>query len=74
MLQHVKMRKERGSGHGFGQTFLVDDSIDNAAASGIAEQFLSRDEASTALRILTEGRDAGPFGNPLHFVERVRRL
>ena len=46
------MRKVRGWGHGFEQTFLVDDSIETAAARGIAEGLLSRDEANTERDIL----------------------
>ena len=38
--QHAQMRKKRGWGHGFEQTFLVEDSIEDAAAKGIAAQFL----------------------------------
>jgi hypothetical protein len=45
--QHAQMRKKRGWGHGFEQTFLVDDSIEDAAAKGIAAQFLSAAEANT---------------------------
>ena len=62
LLQHTKMRKERGWGHGFEQTFLVDDSIENAAAKGIAEGLLSRDEAETERDIL------------LHFVPKLEPL
>jgi hypothetical protein len=42
---HAELRKKRGWGHGFEQTFLVDDSIENAAAKGTAAQFLSTAEA-----------------------------
>jgi len=62
LLQQAKMRKERGSGHGFEQTFLVDDSIENAAAKGIAEGYLSKDEANTERDIL------------LHFAPKLQPL
>ena len=62
LLQHARMRKERGWGHGFEQTFLVDDSIENAATKGIAEGFLSRDEANTEREIL------------LHFAPKLQPL
>jgi hypothetical protein len=62
LQQHAKMRKKRGWGHGFEQTFLVDDSIENAAAKGVAAQFLSVAEANTERDIL------------LHFAPKLERL
>ena len=41
LQQHAAMRKKRGWRHGFEQTFLVEDSIENAAAKGIEAQALS---------------------------------
>lgn len=52
LQQHAEMRRKRGWGHGFEQTFLVDDSIESAAAKGIAAQFLSAAEANTERDIL----------------------
>jgi hypothetical protein len=34
LQQHAEMRRKRGWGHGFEQTFLVDDSIESAVAKG----------------------------------------
>ena len=62
LQQHAQMRKKRGWGHGFEQTFLVDDSIENAAANGIAAQLLSAADANTERDIL------------LHFVPKLERL
>ena len=62
LQQHAEMRKKRGWGHGFEQTFLVDDSIENAAAKGIAAQFLSAAEANTERDIL------------LHFAPKLEPL
>ncbi|HEX3876971.1 MAG TPA: hypothetical protein VHW24_08295 [Bryobacteraceae bacterium] len=62
LLQHAKMRKQRGSGHGFEQTFLVDDSIENAAIKGVAEGFLPSDEANAERDIL------------LHFAPKLQPL
>jgi len=62
LQQHAEMRKKRGWGHGFEQTFLVDDSIENAAAKGIASQFLSATEANTERDIL------------LHFAPKLEPL
>jgi hypothetical protein len=50
--QHAEMRKKRGWGHGFEQTFLVEDSIEDAAAKGVAAHFLSAAEANTERDIL----------------------
>src|SRR5215510_685457 len=62
LQQHAEMRKKRGWGHGFEQTFLVDDSIENAAAKGIAAQFVSAAEANTERDIL------------LHFAPKLEPL
>jgi hypothetical protein len=62
LQQHAEMRKKRGWGHGFEQTFLVDDSIENAAVKGIASQFLSATEANTERDIL------------LHFAPKLEPL
>jgi hypothetical protein len=62
LQQHAEMRKKRGWGHGFEQTFLVDYSIENAAAKGIAAQFLSATEANTERDIL------------LHFAPKLEPL
>jgi hypothetical protein len=61
LLQHAEMRK-RQVGHGFEQTFLVDDSIDNAASKGIAAHLLSPEEANTERDIL------------LHFAPKLQPL
>jgi hypothetical protein len=60
--QHAEMRKRRGWGHGFEQTFLVEDSIEDAAAKGISAQFLSSREANTERDIL------------LHFAPKLKPL
>jgi hypothetical protein len=60
--QHAQMRKKSGWGHGFEQTFLVEDSIADAAANGIAAQFLSAAEANTERDIL------------LHFAPKLEPL
>src|SRR5215813_9745188 len=62
LQQHAALRKKRGWGHGFEQTFLVDDSIENAAAKGIAAQFLSATQANTERDIL------------LHFAPKLEPL
>jgi hypothetical protein len=62
LQQHAVMCKKRGWGHGFEQTFLVDDSIENAAAKGIAAQFLSATEGNTERAIL------------LHFAPKLEPL
>ena len=62
LQQHAELRKKRGWGHGFEQTFLVDDSIENAAAKGIAAQFLSTEEANTERDLL------------LHFAPKLQSL
>jgi hypothetical protein len=59
--QHAGLRKKRG-GHGFEQTFLVEDSIDNAAAKGIAEGLLAVNEAQAERDIL------------LHFAPKLEPL
>ena len=60
--QHAEMRKKRGWSHGFEQTFLVEDSIENAAAKGIAANLLSAEEANSERDIL------------LHFAPRLQPL
>ena len=62
LQRHAELRKKRGWGHGFEQTFLVDDSIENAAAKGIAAQFLSTEEANTERDLL------------LHFAPKLQSL
>ena len=62
LQRHAEMRRKRGWGHGFEQTFLVDDSIENAAAKGITAQLLSADEANTERDIL------------LHFAPKLQPL
>jgi len=56
------MRKKRGWGKGFEQSFLVDDSIDDAAAKGIAAGLLTADEANAERDIL------------LHFAPKLEPL
>jgi len=62
LKQHAEMRKKRGWGHGFEQTFLVEDSIEDAATKGIAAHFLSVEEANTERDIL------------LHFAPKLEPL
>jgi len=62
LQRHAEMRKKRGWGKGFEQSFLVDDSIDDAAAKGIAAGLLTADEADTARDIL------------LHFAPKLEPL
>ena len=62
LRQHAEMRKKRGWGHGFEQTFLVDDSIEDAAAKGIADHLLSASETNTERDIL------------LHFAPKLEPL
>jgi hypothetical protein len=62
LQQHAEMRKRRGWGHGFEQTFLVEDSIEDATAKGISAQFLSGTEANTERDIL------------LHFAPKLEPL
>ena len=62
LQQHAEMRKKRGWGHGFEQTFLVEDSIEDAAAKGIVANFLSAAEANTERDIL------------LHFAPKLEPL
>lgn len=62
LKQHAEMRKKRGWGHGFEQTFLVEDSIEDAAAKGISAQLLSATEANTERDIL------------LHFAPKLEPL
>lgn len=46
------MRKKGGRGNGFEETFLIDESIENAAARGISKQLLSLLEANAERDIL----------------------
>lgn len=62
LQRHAEMRKKRGWGKGFEQTFLVDDSIPDAARNGIAAGLLSADEANTERDIL------------LHFAPKLEPL
>ena len=62
LRQHAELRKKRGWGNGFEQTFLVDDSIERAAAKGISAKLLSADEANTECQIL------------LHFAPKLQPL
>lgn len=47
LQRHAELRKKCGWGNGFEQTFLVDESIEEAAANGIAVGLLSPEEADT---------------------------
>jgi hypothetical protein len=62
LQQHAEMRKRSGWGHGFEQTFLVEDSIEDATAKGISAQFLSATEANTERDVL------------LHFAPKLEPL
>ena len=62
LQRHAEMRKKRGWGHGFEQTFLVEESIEEAAAKGISARFLSATEANTERDIL------------LHFAPKLEPL
>jgi hypothetical protein len=52
LARHAELRKKRGWGHGFEQAFLVDGSIENAAARAIAAGILSPAEANAERDIL----------------------
>ncbi len=52
LRKHADLRRARGWGHGFEQSFLVDDSIDNATTNAIASQQLTAHEAITEKEIL----------------------
>jgi hypothetical protein len=60
--KHAAMRRIRGWGNGFEQAFLVDDSIEAAAARAVDQKLLSADEAASEQTIL------------LHFAPRLRTL
>lgn len=62
LKQHAEMRKKRGWGNGFESVFLVEDSIENAAAKGIAAHLLSAAEANAERDIL------------LHFAPKLQPL
>ena len=52
LQRHAALRRVRGWGKGFEQAFLVEDSIDAAAARAVRDQLLSSDEAAEEARIL----------------------
>ena len=58
-IRMCKMRKQRGWGHGFEQTFLVDDSVEDAAAKGLNVFIISCRRRSLKLRYCNE--DRGPI-------------
>lgn len=62
LQRHADMRKKRGWGKGFEPAFLVDDSIEQAAAKGIAAGLLTTAEANTERDIL------------LHFAPKLEPL
>ena len=62
LRKHAELRKTRGWGKGLEQTFLVDDSIERAAAKGVAAGLLTEQEASTERDIL------------LHFAPKLEPL
>jgi hypothetical protein len=62
LQQHTEIRKKHGWGRGLEQTFLVDDSIENAAAKGVAAGLLSQEEGNAERDIL------------LHFAPKLEPL
>ena len=52
LQRHAQMRRKRGWGQGFEQTFLVDDSIEDAASKSVAAGLLSAEEANAERDIL----------------------
>jgi len=62
LQQHTEIRKKHGWGHGLEQTFLVNDSIEDAAAKGVAAGLLTSEEANAERDIL------------LHFVPKLEPL
>jgi hypothetical protein len=52
LQRHAELRRKRGWGKGFEQAFLVDDSIEQAAAKAIAAGLLTPEEANTERDIL----------------------
>ena len=75
LQQHAEMRKNRGWGQRFEQTILVEDSIEDAVAKGVAADFLSaaeRIQSATSCLILLRswnhccgnaGRKSPPHNN-----------
>src|SRR5579884_3210775 len=62
LQRHAEMRKKRGWGKGFEPAFLVDDSIEDAAAKAIAARLLTKEEADSEREIL------------LHFAPKLEPL
>jgi len=62
LQKHAKMRRKRGWGNGFEQAFLVEGSIEAAAANAIDQKLLTADEAKSERDIL------------LHFAPKLARL
>jgi hypothetical protein len=52
LQRHAEMRKKRGWGNGFEPAFLVDDTIEHAAAKAVAAGLLTEEEADTERDIL----------------------
>jgi hypothetical protein len=52
LQKHAEMRRGRGWGNGFEQAFLVDRSIEAAAAQAVDQKLLSADEAASEQTIL----------------------
>ena len=53
LAKHAEMRRARGWGNGFEQAFLVDGSIDEAAARASAQGLLSQEEIDAEREILS---------------------
>lgn len=52
LLRHAEMRRARGWGNGFEQAFLVEGSIEAAAARAAGQKLLTADEAASEQTIL----------------------
>jgi hypothetical protein len=52
LQKHAELRRARGWGKGFEQTFYVDYSIEDAAQRGVDSKLISADEAATEKMIL----------------------
>jgi hypothetical protein len=52
LLKHAELRKQRGWGKGFEQSFYVDDPIELASTNAVAANFLSPEEAALERTIL----------------------
>lgn len=52
LQKHAEMRKARGWGNGFEQAFLVEDTIEVAAARAVEQKLLSADEPTAEQAIL----------------------